>query len=145
MRLFVVVLLSAFLSACGKKTPTLMEGYGKLRSPDGSWEIELNEGDSGLTVTQRGGGLLRFESSVSPVGWRNQEGCFVFLEEDEAIAWAFNGVDELSIIERNKDGSTSWSVGTWPRDFPRLVFERLPERLQQEMEARAAETGKSIR
>jgi hypothetical protein len=94
--------------------------------------VHLKNTEPGLTITlhvSEQSNLADGEgfSSLSPSGWENQPGFFCVIDNND-IVWAFDGGEELLVVEKHGDGTRLWDFNC-PLKIPAEAKTRLPPEL----------------
>ena len=101
----------------------LLEGQGRVMSPDRTWTVTLTDTPPGLVVERD---TVVLEIVDSPVDWNTSEGAFVFFDSDSRV-WAYDGDARSFIVAQESDTTTFWEFETWPKAVPVEVVSRVGE------------------
>jgi hypothetical protein len=124
-----ILAVLVFAIASCERSSNELSGYGKIRSPQGKWEIELLADEPGLKLVKREGSAAENGAPFySPSDWSggSTKDAFVFVDSNEVV-WAFDGSSKTFIFESTSSHSnTVWSLATCPHPIPSEFLKRLP-------------------
>jgi hypothetical protein len=123
------VLLAAPCARAGQFIDWL-GGYSDSNSP---WSVTVSENKPPSFGYKRA-----VSTAVSPQGWLPHKGWFVCIEDDSHL-WAYDGQDQLLLLEIIKAGSilrgfdASKDFNSLPKAPPDDVLKRLPEGIRKKL------------
>ena len=110
-------------------SPTEVPGQGRAvglcsgyRSIYGPWAVAVTTPDGALSVTRLSG---TGSATIGTTAWTATEGAFLFVESPDRI-WAFDGDDNLFMLQAAASTLISYGPHTFPVTAPSEVAARLP-------------------
>jgi hypothetical protein len=134
---FALACLALIMTGCQHTSPRQEISHGPDRTPGQSGVVDLCSGHRSIygpwavTVTGPDGGLhvTRLTetggATISTTTWAATEAAFLFVESGDRI-WAFDGDDDLFMLQAGPSTLTSYGPHTFPVAPPTEVITRLP-------------------
>lgn len=98
------------------------------------WTIRVDETNGiriGPKTSRAAFGMVKFDSTISPSGWKAHPGWFAYAENSERV-WMFDGDRSVLVLSTTKDDVRISSV-TSESAMPAVVSARLPVSILKEI------------